>query len=258
MKKIFTILLSNVICVASYACSCENIPSFCEVSKHISDSEVGIIFVGELMEVDSIDEFETAYKLRILDKIYGEVILPNSPHYVDKGYDNTEEELWVLGGVSSLCLRTIADGRTVIACNYSSQFGYVPGRCESNYLEVDDNNMVSGWISNQFSQDTIHLDDLRNVIAEPCTTSSEELEDLIDSEILIAPNPFDEVLDIHANLSIERDIKYELMDLNGRLIAQANLENGNQLIQTTSIRSGVYLVRFTDGEDSVVRKVIKM
>lgn len=258
MKNILTVFLCTFFYASSFACSCENIPSFCQVSKYISDSEVGIIFVGELMEVDSIDEFSSAYKLKIVDKLYGDVILSDSPHFVDNGYDNTTDEVWVLGGESSLCMREIANGLTVIACNYEQNFGYFPGICEYNYLEVDDNNMLTGYISDQFSLSTIHLDELRDVVAAPCISSTEELENLIASEVQITPIPFDDVLNINSSLSFSTQVKYELTDLNGRVIAEAKLESGNQMIQTAAIRSGVYFIRFTDGEDSVVRKVVKM
>jgi Secretion system C-terminal sorting domain len=50
---------------------------------------------------------------------------------------------------------------------------------------------------------------------------------------------------------------YSIYDLNGKTLVQGKLTNGSNIINTGSITSGMYLVRFTNGTEQYIEKMVR-
>ena len=67
------------------------------------------------------------------------------------------------------------------------------------------------------------------------------------------PNPVEDVLYIDHNSS--RALSYEVLDVKGRVLSQGQLENS--MIRLESLSTGVYIMKITDGNKTITRKVVK-
>ncbi len=139
MKYLFQLILfffffTNV----AFACSCENVPSFCQSTVYTSDQETGLVFLGELLESEPWENWGIAKKFKIVEILSGEIVLPESPLANDIEFENTADEVWVLSGDGGTCLYGMEDdGLALFSVTYGDWFGYVPSICSNNYLSVD-------------------------------------------------------------------------------------------------------------------------
>lgn len=80
-----------------------------------------------------------------------------------------------------------------------------------------------------------------------------------ESAIAIWPNPVKDQLNITNTHSFDNEISVSIYDLGGRLIKQQNnTEMAKTInIDTSSLKSGVYLVNITDGQNNIQKKIIK-
>lgn len=67
------------------------------------------------------------------------------------------------------------------------------------------------------------------------------------------PNPFEDVLYIYHNSS--RALSYEVLDVKGRVLSQGQLESS--MIHLAYLSTGVYIMKITDGNKMITRKVVK-
>jgi hypothetical protein len=101
-------------------------------------------------------------------------------------------------------------------------------------LQVDPNN----WIVNKVNGITVGTSELRN-----------------DMEFVIGPNPTNGQLQIHFGQSNSLK-QISITDLSGREVRSLSTR-GNMNLDISDLNNGYYLVKATDGESSVTRKIMK-
>ena len=78
----------------------------------------------------------------------------------------------------------------------------------------------------------------------------------IKNNVAIFPNPVNDELNISSDLNSFN--KYELFDIQGRLIKSESLSNLNNFkINTSSLNKGVYMLSINTNEGSFVEKIVK-
>jgi hypothetical protein len=79
---------------------------------------------------------------------------------------------------------------------------------------------------------------------------------LNDKNILLYPNPANNIL----NYSTSNDVSFDdltITDVFGKLILTNKFTAGTNQVDVSHLQSGVYFVRFSNSETSVVKKFIK-
>lgn len=77
------------------------------------------------------------------------------------------------------------------------------------------------------------------------------------SPIQLSPNPANQFLNYDlGNNSITKS-HYEIIDIEGQILIHKNIENKKGLISIQSLKSGIYIIKFTTNKGSVVQKIIK-
>lgn len=83
----------------------------------------------------------------------------------------------------------------------------------------------------------------------------------LNIDLTLFPNPVQEVLNINLTSEETGEARIELINLSGQILQQSaiNLFNGLQTksIDTSNLLSGIYFLRITNGEKSIVRKISK-
>ncbi|MEM9858892.1 MAG: carbohydrate-binding protein, partial [Bacteroidota bacterium] len=77
-------------------------------------------------------------------------------------------------------------------------------------------------------------------------------EDLISTETLIYPNPVFDVL----NINLSTPGTYEVIDFAGKTILSNSIKEGENKVDLSSVLSGVYLLRVTEGEKSSIIRIV--
>lgn len=97
-----------------------------------------------------------------------------------------------------------------------------------------------------------------SVTATNCSGAKVSDENNVKETITISfyPNPTDGILNLEINKSEIQNINYMIMEMNGRIIKEANLEN-ERTINLSELPSATYFVRIVvDGQESV-KQIIK-
>ena len=82
-------------------------------------------------------------------------------------------------------------------------------------------------------------------------TSTQDAE--FENEIVLYPNPASESVFISHNTIDELSIK--VMDLTGRMMSKQTIDRSN-MVNTSYLTNGVYLVEITSGEKIAVKKMV--
>jgi len=95
-----------------------------------------------------------------------------------------------------------------------------------------------------------------NTITENCNPSS-GIEKVIKN-ILIYPNPANDVINIQVNEFNSENIIIELCDITGKLVQKSSINEGNTktYLDTRTLNSGVYIVKIISGNLLTTKKVI--
>jgi pimeloyl-ACP methyl ester carboxylesterase len=91
------------------------------------------------------------------------------------------------------------------------------------------------------------------VLSQPITMTS-GLNELIDSKITLYPNPANQFVTIE---SVKSEFKYQLMDLNGRVISMNKTFSKMHMIDISILSKGIYQVAITDGMNKTTKQFIK-
>jgi len=76
--------------------------------------------------------------------------------------------------------------------------------------------------------------------------------------IQIAPNPVSDILNIYLENAVFNDTKLELFSSSGKLITSLIISNtDNYKLNMSNIADGVYLLKFSNNQHSVVKKIVK-
>jgi hypothetical protein len=85
--------------------------------------------------------------------------------------------------------------------------------------------------------------------------STTSIEEQLESQFNIYPNPFNEVLTIQNNDN--STITYQLSDVYGQLLASETTQTSNFQLQTSNFSKGVYFLTITKGNKRFTKKLIK-
>ena len=120
----------------------------------------------------------------------------------------------------------------------------------SNYTNATDLQIQINGITGLDYDSDIAIDAIR-IIGETTT----DLPSLTNSNnfLYLAPNPFNDYLTVETN--IENIVSYTLLDVQGRLIQSGALNSST--IDLKNIHAGVYFIRFTNGQEPIIRKIVK-
>jgi pimeloyl-ACP methyl ester carboxylesterase len=91
------------------------------------------------------------------------------------------------------------------------------------------------------------------VLSQPITMTS-GLNELLDSKITLYPNPANQFVNIE---SVKSEFKYQLMDLNGRVISMNKTFSKMHMIDISILSKGIYQVAITDGMNKITKQFIK-
>jgi pimeloyl-ACP methyl ester carboxylesterase len=91
------------------------------------------------------------------------------------------------------------------------------------------------------------------VLSQPITMTS-GLNELLDSKITLYPNPANQFVTIE---SVKSEFKYQLMDLNGRVISMNKTFSKIHMIDISILSKGIYQVAITDGMNKITKQFIK-
>jgi hypothetical protein len=91
------------------------------------------------------------------------------------------------------------------------------------------------------------------VLSQPITMTS-GLNELFDSKITLYPNPANQFVTIE---SVKSEFKYQLMDLNGRVISMNKTFSKMHMIDISILSKGIYQVAITDGMNKIIKQFIK-
>jgi hypothetical protein len=70
----------------------------------------------------------------------------------------------------------------------------------------------------------------------------------------VSPNPFNDYLEVHTN--IQGVLTYQITSVQGQLVKAGEL-NGSTSLQVADLSTGVYFIRFTNGQEDVIKKIVK-
>jgi pimeloyl-ACP methyl ester carboxylesterase len=90
-------------------------------------------------------------------------------------------------------------------------------------------------------------------LSQPITMTS-GLNELYDSKITLYPNPANQFVTIE---SVKSEFKYQLLDLNGRIISMNKTLSKMHTIDISILSKGIYQVEITDGTNSITKQFIK-
>ena len=247
-RYICTTLISLCAYVSLMACSCITPPSLCEYSKYLETRESQLIVIGSVVDEILLDSSSTfAYKIEIENIIRGSVTTGASTIPIGSGFINTDNEIWMLGGQSATCLRTLG-GRLLIATEYDSlYFGYQPTICLNDTYEINSANEITGFLWDENELATISLEDIDEVLNGQCTSSVEEFRKQIESSLTIFPNPTVDELVIFRNERLVGDLEYKLHNMLGE-IALSGQVGREEVLSLEPFTSGVYVLTvYLDG-----------
>jgi dienelactone hydrolase len=91
------------------------------------------------------------------------------------------------------------------------------------------------------------------VLSQPITMTS-GLNELIDSKITLYPNPANQLVTIE---SVKSEFKYQLLDLNGRVIQANQTVSKLHTIDISFLTKGIYQVEISDGMNKITKQFIK-
>lgn len=119
-------------------------------------------------------------------------------------------------------------------------------------MKSPDGNCWKGVLNNSgilvFTQ--IDCQDLVEVNAQQVTSQG---------NMSIYPNPTKNTVTINVDESDLHNIRYDIYDLNGRMLTQGNSINQNKTINISSFETGIYLIKLVDENGKVIssKKIIK-
>ena len=259
MKTFYTFILFLSIQITSWACSCAGVLNFCEHSKNIKDDEKGLIWIGEFIQKDSIDEYTAAYQFKVEEIIHGNIITKDSPFASGSSYENTDSTIWVLGGEGSLCLYDYQAGRSIFAIGYNSNnFGYTASICAMEYMNIPSDEMLNGHIFSNYETESISLSDLREVIDASCVSNNDHFSTRIEESLTMSPNPTADYIDLILNSNQLEGLSLEVYDILGKKLFTRGLKSRATQIDLRNYRSGIYILSFTKDRFRYSKKLIKV
>lgn len=252
----FLFLSANV----SFACSCENVPSFCETVVLTEQNERGLVFIGEYVESLPWESGTNAKKFKIIEILSGEIILADSPFVNDNEFKNTEDEVWVLSGSGATCLYEMETaGKAIFSCAYGEWFGYHPSICSNNYLAIDENMNVYGTLYDNSNWESASIEELVDVIKnDACVSSTDDFTASFKRGLVLRNTIITNEISFDLyKISIE-DLEVELYNAQGKLVISKKVETAlNNSISTNKLSYGIYFLSFVKDRNRYTVRIVK-
>jgi endoglucanase len=143
------------------------------------------------------------------------------------------------------------DQRKISHCNWS-----VADLTETSAALIPGASPNGGWDADMIS---FSGNFVRSMLLSPPDSVIPHVSDMDNSisyNISIYPNPVNDILSLMLPSDINKSV-LSIYDNMGRLIINRNIENGYTTINMSSLAKGIYLVRITNNNQTIVKSVLK-
>lgn len=241
MKTLFTLFLFITFPFTMTGCSCAWFSTFCQSIN--SESTVSSFKIIEDRRMDL---------KRYLDVVVIEDLLGTS----------SKDTMTILANHGSSCDENTSDimkGDTIVAAiNHPNSpepydlFFY--GLCSKSYLKIINDKIDRGAFID-FPQ-IITYDKFKEDILLCAKASVLDNPILLDRIARIFPNPALGLLNL--DLRLAEEFKYQIFDIQGRIIFQKRVFTASDQIDLSTFQKGLYFIKITVNDASVVRKFVKL
>ncbi len=174
---------------------------------------------------------------------------------------------WMDGADRMFSTDVNADGRSEIVMVNT---GYTGGAIRTTTVATGANvswmmhtGTYNGWMDGISREQNCYYHPIfkaNNLNADLAESETRELDYLINAssaiQLEVYPNPASNLVTVTLPSTVENSVLLEVYDLNGRLILGGQqLYTGTNTIDVSTLKNGVYLAKFTDGEQIFHRKI---
>jgi len=257
MRLLLIVFLILGINFSALACFCAPF-TLCEYLGHLEDNETTLIFMGSFIQEESITSSISVVQYKI-EKIYkGEVVTPDSPHYNNEPYTNTDSTVWLLSGYSDSCYRKLDGSKAIFVLTYNPGWpdhdavGYVPSICNSDYFPISEDQTITGYIysGDDVTMELSEFEELLPIGCNPLATNDEPTS--VTNQINVYPNPATNVVNFDF-VGSEDSWNVTLFDKTGKIIRVTD----DSSINLGELDPGIYFLSFTNGKTIHTKKIVK-
>ena len=96
--------------------------------------------------------------------------------------------------------------------------------------------------------------------------SSNKSQQIIEEKVLdekrvftcqVYPNPSERILNIEYRSSAKRLSSASIFDLNGKKLSEKQIGSGHHILNISNLNKGIYILKITDGRDTIIKKIVK-
>lgn len=121
-------------------------------------------------------------------------------------------------------------------------------------------NMVTVF-NNSTTTQNFRITNIEFKLLETSTLGVQDVTSNFSNKFVVSTSQFSDVISIDYNSNVSQNIDASLIDVTGRIIAKKSSKGqsvSNQIIfEGNSLKSGIYLVKISDGVNTVTKKIIK-
>lgn len=248
MKKIILLsifVLSNL-GYSLLACSCLSFSTFCEAV----DANSTIVEV-EVIEKYSGSDFPTFMDVKILETLQG-TVTEDSITIISYGTScDVFFDLFEIGEKLVLRFNDLETG------NVDAHFPMIHfGACTTSFLQFSDDQIVGNI---EPGVNLKNYDDFKNEI-DNCSdlTLFDRNPEKLNEFIHLFPNPTFDFLTVNFSILNPDELSFEFFDATGKQVSfiNSNIQN-NYPIDLSPIARGVYFLKITYREASIIKRVVK-
>jgi len=230
----------------SAACSCIFFLNFCENTETNS-----LVFAAEVIEKYNGNNLTTYMDIKINEEIQGSVsgemfTVVNHGTTCDVSFDRFE--------IGDIIITKFIDTPAPVGLANFPMFSF--SACSTSFLRKE-GNTVLGNIEEGVSSK--NYDDFKSAIDQcaKLTILDKDLK-LLEDFTSIFPNPTSDFIQINIPYLNPEELSGELFSSNGQLIASyERLPLNNERLDLRTLPKGVYFIRISFKEHSIVRKIVK-
>lgn len=257
---IFLFIVQCIFVQAAMACTCVG-NNFCEnIDLHFSDINE-LIFQGTFIQSNEPIGPFVPKQYKVEEIYFGEIVTPSSPLFINDGFINTDSTVWILTGNSAFCMPDMVHQSAVIAVGYNQEggglslpdFGYSAFACLISYLPVSEDGYVSGWINQEFVEDTMSLEEFPKLFDGRCSGVNATTEAYDLSAFTVQPQPTTGYVNITMPEPMT-DWNITLYDIDGRSL-QSITESS---IDLSALNAGVYFMAFERDRHRYTKRIVKI
>ncbi|MEI6816940.1 MAG: T9SS type A sorting domain-containing protein, partial [Bacteroidota bacterium] len=135
------------------------------------------------------------------------------------------------------------------------------------YQWYKDGNIINGATSNSYivpvnGNYTVVITDANGCtsVSVPYVFNSTGVNDIknVSDKFMVFPNPATDELNITSKFGSSSSLNLDIIDIYGQVVYHYQLVNDNTTISLSTINSGIYLIRISNGETTVVKRFTKL